>query len=64
MMLYQSHDPKNTCHNRQELLPWEKASPNLRNMTLLGQAIGRFFTLILFFPFVFTIYILSDILSM
>ena len=48
MMLDQSHDPKNIGHNSEEILLWAKEYPNLRNMTLLEQAIRIFFTLIFF----------------
>jgi hypothetical protein len=53
MMLDQSHDPKNIGHNSEEILLWAKEYPNLRNMTLLEQAIRIFFTLIFFFSICF-----------
>lgn len=63
MMLDQSHDPKNIGHNSEEHLMWAKEYPSLRNMTLLEQSIRIFFTLIFFFPFVFTSYLLHDIFN-
>jgi len=64
MMLDESHDPKNIGHNSEELLMWAKEYPNLRNTTLLEQAIRIFFPLIFFFQFVFASYQLLNIFNM
>ena len=64
MILDQSYDPKNLGQNSEELLLWEKEYPNLRNMSILEQAIRKFFTLnLFFFPFLFTSYLFPDIFN-